>query len=290
MSEMPQPAPNRWRVLALWLAGIALIGTAGVLLASSPTTPDAARGAAEPVELGVELNAPVVAARAVPTLTGLPEASTFSTIPRAPQDAMTDEIPDGQLAHPTEPIPVFDQPGGAAIAVLPTTQLGSDTWVPVIAEEPGWVQVLLPSRPNGSTGWLSTQDNTLDRRSTTDRIVIDRATFRLTLYRDHQQIGTWNVGVGTAAAPTPAGRTFVLASMTDAKQKFSPVIFPLGIHSATFSTYGGGPGTTGVHGWPATDVFGRPSSDGCIRVPADALAKFTNPADPVPIGTPVLIR
>jgi lipoprotein-anchoring transpeptidase ErfK/SrfK len=286
MSETPQPAPNRWRVLALWLAGIALVGTAGVLLAPSSTAPDTARGT-DPVQLGVELDAPVVAARVVPDLAGLPEASTFSTVPAAPQDATAEEVPDGQLVHPTEPVPVFDQPGGAAIAVLPTTQLGSDTWVPVIAEEPGWVQVLLPSRPNSSTGWLSTQDKTLDTVSTTYRIVIDRAAFRLTLYRDHQQIGTWTVGVGTAAAPTPAGRTFVLASLRDSKQTFSPVILPLGIHSTTFTTYGGGPGTTGIHGWPSTDVFGHPSSDGCIRVPADALATL---ADQVPIGTPVHIH
>ncbi|WP_284740230.1 L,D-transpeptidase family protein [Amycolatopsis sp. RTGN1] len=286
MSEMPQPAPNRWRVLALWLAGIALVSTAGVLLAPSQPAPDTARGT-DPVELGVELDAPVIAARVVPSLTGLPEASTFGTVPAAPQDATADEVPDGQLVHPTTPVPVYGQPGGAAIAVMPTAQLGSDTWVPVIADEPGWVQVLLPSRPNGSTGWLSTQDNTLKIRSTTDRIIVDRAALRLTLYRDHQQIGTWSVGLGSPAAPTPAGRTFVLASMTDAKQKFSPVIFPLGIHSTTYSTYGGGPGTTGIHGWPTTDVFGRPSSDGCIRVPADAL---TSLVDQVPIGTPVLIR
>ena len=289
MSEATQPAPNRWLVLAVWVIGIALVGTAGALLAPSRTAPEHGP-IGPPVELGVHLRAPVVAARPVPNLAGLPEASTFGTVTAAPQDATADEVPDGQLVHPTRPVPVFDQPGGAAIAVLPTTQLGSDTWVPVIADEPGWVQVLLPSRPNGSTGWLSTQDNNLLVRSTTDLIVIDRAAFRLTLYRDHQQIGTWSVGVGIAAAPTPAGRTFVLASMTDSKQKFSPVIFPLGLHSTTFSTYGGGPGTTGIHGWPTTDVFGRPSSDGCIRVPSDALATLTNPIDPVPIGTPVLIR
>jgi lipoprotein-anchoring transpeptidase ErfK/SrfK len=289
MSETSQPTPNRWRLLALWLVGIAMVGTAGALLA--PTQPAPENGdTAEPAELGVELHAPAVAARAVPNLAGLPEASTFGTVPGAPEDATVDEAPDGQLVHPTQAVPVFDQPGGAAIAVLPTTQLGSDTWVPVIADEPGWTQVLLPSRPNGSTGWLSTQDTTLDTASTTYRIVIDRAAFRLTLYRDHQQIGTWSVGVGTAAAPTPAGRTFVLASITDQKQTFSRVILPLGIHSTTFSTYGGGPGTTGIHGWPTTDVFGRPSSDGCIRVPADALATLTSPTEPVPIGTPVLIR
>ncbi|WIV52834.1 L,D-transpeptidase family protein [Amycolatopsis nalaikhensis] len=271
------------------MTGIALVGAAGVLLAQSGPAPE--RGPmGDPVELGVELHAPIVAARAVPNLAELPEASTFGTVPAAPQDATPDEDPDGQLVHPIRPVPVFDQPGGAAIGALPTTQLGSDTWVPVIADEPGWVHVLLPSRPNGSTGWLSTQDIALDTASTTYRIVIDRAAFRLTLYRDHQQIGVWSVGVGTAAAPTPAGRTFVLASIADPKQTFSPVILPLGIHSTTFTTYGGGPGTTGIHGWPTSDVFGRPSSDGCIRVPADALATLTGATDPVPIGTPVLIR
>jgi lipoprotein-anchoring transpeptidase ErfK/SrfK len=280
-----QPA-RRGRVLALWLAGIAVVATAGVLLSPSRPASDP-DGGGEPMELGVELHTPVAAARAVPNLAGLPEASTFGTVPAAPQDATVEEAPDGQVVHPSRPVPVYDQPGGTAIAVLPTTQLGSDTWVPVIADEPGWVHVLLPSRPNGSTGWLSTQDTTLETASTSYRIVIDRAAFRLTLYRDHQQIGTWTVGIGTATAPTPAGRTFVLASIRDPKQTFSPAILPLGIHSTTFTTYGGGPGTTAVHGWPTAEVFGRPSSDGCIRVPADALATLT---EQVPIGTPVLIR
>jgi hypothetical protein len=86
MSETPQPVPNRWRVLALWLAGIAMVGTAGALLAPSQPAPDPVRGT-DPVELGVELHAPVVAAQAVPNLAGLPEASTFGTVPDAPQDA-----------------------------------------------------------------------------------------------------------------------------------------------------------------------------------------------------------
>ncbi len=286
MSEATQPAPNRWLVLAAWVTGIALVATAGALLAPSRAAPEHGP-IGHPVELGAELHAPVVAARPVPNLAGLPEASTFGTVAAATADASADEVPHGQLVHPRKPVPVFDQPGGAAIAVLPTTQLGSDTWVPVIADEPGWAQVLLPSRPNGSTGWLSTQDTPLDTASTTYRIVIDRAAFRLTLYQDHQQIGTWSVSVGTQAAPTPAGRTFVLASITDPKQTFSPVILPLGIHSTTFTSYGGGPGTTGIHGWPTTEVFGRPSSDGCIRVPAEAL---TTLVEQVPIGTPVLIR
>ena len=116
---------------------------------------------------------------------------------------------------------------------------------------------------------------------------MDRAQFRLSLYRDEQLAGTWTVGVGTAQAPTPAGRTFVLASIQDSQQTYSPVILPLGTHSASHETFGGGPGTVGIHGWPTDTVFGHPSSDGCVRVPTDALHVLSTD---VPIGTPVLIR
>ena len=73
--------------------------------------------------------------------------------------------------HNTEAVAVFTAPGGAPFAQLPVTQLGSDTWLPVIAAVPGWVQVLLPSRPNGSTGWLT--DINLTAARTRDEIRVD---------------------------------------------------------------------------------------------------------------------
>ncbi|WP_329060446.1 L,D-transpeptidase [Amycolatopsis sp. NBC_01480] len=231
--------------------------------------------------------AQIIAARTVPNLGALPEATTYATTPGAPTDVNVQEIPAGTVVHPRDRVPVFAAPGGPAIAALPPQEISSDTWVPVIAAERGWVQVLLPSRPNGSTGWLSTQDNSLDTAHTPFRIEVDRATFRLHLFRDGNEIGTWTVGVGKSSAPTPAGRTFVMASIQDSHQTYSPVILPLGIHSTSHETFGGGPGTTGIHTWPAANVFGTPSSDGCIRVPADALRVL---ATTVPLGTPVFIR
>ncbi|WP_143168451.1 L,D-transpeptidase [Amycolatopsis australiensis] len=47
------------------------------------------------------------------------------------------------------------------------------------------------------------------------------------------------------------------------------------------------PGTVGLHTWPTADVYGRPSSDGCVRIPPDALQVISTQ---VPIGSPVLIR
>jgi hypothetical protein len=67
------------------------------------------------------------------------------------------------VVHPRREIFVYDAPGGVAIARLRPHQLG-DTWVPVIKQQPGWVRVLLPSKPDGSTGWVT--DMALDRAYT----------------------------------------------------------------------------------------------------------------------------
>jgi len=77
----------------------------------------------------------------------------------------------------------------------------------------------------------------------------------------------------------------VLGSITDPGQSYSPVILPLGMHSETLDTYGGGPGTVALHTWPDSSVFGTAASHGCVRVPSAALDRLTA----VPLGTLVLI-
>jgi lipoprotein-anchoring transpeptidase ErfK/SrfK len=81
------------------------------------------------------------------------------------------------------------------------------------------------------------------------------------------------------------GRTFLLASLAPVQPSYSPLILPLGTHSASLDTFGGGPGTVALHGWPDSSVFGRGISHGCVRVPAAALGVLSR----VPLGTPVMI-
>ncbi|MGD0556511.1 MAG: L,D-transpeptidase [Streptosporangiaceae bacterium] len=85
--------------------------------------------------------------------------------------------------------------------------------------------------------------------------------------------------------PTPTGRTFLLASLSPAQPAYSPLILPLGVHSATLDTFGGGPGTVALHGWPDKTVFGHAVSHGCVRVPAAALRVLSR----IPLGSPVMI-
>lgn len=212
----------------------------------------------------------------------LPQSSTYTVVNAAPLDLGPLAATDGVVVHPRREVVVYAAPGGAPIARLGPHQIG-DTWLPAIAQQPGWVEVLLPSRPNASAGWLT--ETALDRATTPYLIQVHLRSFGMELFKGGQRLGNWTVGIGKDSAPTPAGRTFLLGSFSDTAQRYSSVILPLGTHSPTLDSFGGGPGTVAIHTWPTANVFGTRSSDGCIRVPKDALNQLTQ----VPLGTLVII-
>ncbi|MFI5591256.1 L,D-transpeptidase [Amycolatopsis sp. NPDC051758] len=268
-------------VLALGSLTAALTGTQAGQASESPTiTTPSVDGSADENEL-------VVAPQLVTAqdLAKLPVADTFATVAGAPLDPAPAARTAGKIAHPSTTIAIYATPGGRPIAALPAQQrfadLATETNVPIVAEQPGWAQILLPSRPNSSTGWIYLDDPAVTTEHSRFRIDVDRKTFTLDLYRDDAPIGHWTIGVGKAGAVTPPGRTFILASILDNGPKpFSPIVMPLGTHSATHLTFGAGPGTVGVHTWPTDNVYGRASSDGCVRVPRDALDVISKTVPP----------
>ncbi|WP_261986737.1 L,D-transpeptidase [Actinomadura sp. HBU206391] len=54
------------------------------------------------------------------------------------------------------------------------------------------------------------------------------------------------------------------ASDGTGKRTYSPLILPVGAHSETLDTFGGGSGTVAFHGRPTTSVFGKAVTHGCI--------------------------
>jgi lipoprotein-anchoring transpeptidase ErfK/SrfK len=229
----------------------------------------------------------VVLPVAVPAaeLAKLPRATTYASIPAAPGDPAPFALTSGLVVHPLAPQVVYSGPGKPAVAVLPSTELGAPTWVPVVQGSPGWERVLLPSRPNRATGWIYTGGSQLDTRRSTYLVRINVGARKLSILNGGRLLGTWTAAVGARATPTPTGRTFLLALLAPPRRTYSPLILPLGFHSDTLDTYGGGPGTVGVHGWPNPSVFGRAVSHGCVRVPAAALHVLSL----VPLGSLVLI-
>lgn len=268
-----------------------LLGTAGGR-DQAPPDPDPTAAATSPRAGSSSAASPQPRPVSADELEQLPAATTFGDIPAAPRDPAPDQPATGQVAHPARPMPLFTAPGGEPVAAVgPTQPIGIeparaevDTWLPILHRQPGWAMVSLPSRPNNTVAWLHLGPEVIIA-TTPYAITVDRARMELVLHRDGQLAGRWTVGVGKPEATTPNGRTFLLAVVHDPQATYSPVILPLGTHSDTHQTYGGGPGTVGIHTWPDPAGIGSPTSDGCIRVPADALDALTA----VPLGTPVSI-
>lgn len=235
---------------------------------------------------GDEKTPPKKSARSVAAeqvdLKNLPTSSTKTTIKAAPKDPRPQGIPKGTVVHPKRVVALYDAPDGKAFAKIGPRQFG-DTWLPVITRNRDWVQVLLPSKPNDSTGWIRSSE--LAEAHSRFLIKVHLGKRSLEIYENNVRVGSWKVAIGADATPTPTGRTFVLGQIVDDKQPFSPVILPLGSHSATLDSYGGGPGTVALHGWTNPSVFGKAVSHGCVRVPDEALDVLRT----VPTGTPVIV-
>ncbi|MBN1172460.1 MAG: L,D-transpeptidase [Micromonosporaceae bacterium] len=284
---------HRWRARPWWLRCTAALVAGAALLAAlavgtsrrwPPTTPGTGPNASAP-RPGATRPSRLVAVPPVGDrqLAALPEISTSTVLPAAPIDADRFAAPSGAVVHNDAPVAVFAAPGGPPIGRLPATQLGSDTWLPVIEEQPDWVRLLLPTRPNGATGWVDT--TRVQIAHTPDQVRVEVATRTLRLLREGRVSGAWPVAVGAEGTPTPTGRTFLLASIRDTTQPGTHLVLPLGAHSETLDTFGGGPGTVAIHSWPDPTALGTAVSHGCIRAPDAAMAALMH----LPLGTPVLI-
>jgi lipoprotein-anchoring transpeptidase ErfK/SrfK len=266
------------------VAGAALtaVGTAVLTAACSGSGPPAGHAAAPAQH--VKPPAGVSGAE----LARLPRATTYASIPAAPGDPAPFAVTGGLVVHPLRPQIVYAGPGKRPVAVLPAAELGSPTWVPVVQRSPGWERVLLPSRPNRATGWIYTagaRAPQFDTRRSAYLIRISTGARKISVYNGRRPLGTWTVAVGAPGTPTPTGRTFLLSLLAPPHPTYSPLILPLGFHSNTLTTFGGGPGTVGLHGWPNPSVFGRAVSHGCVRVPTAALHILSR----VPLGSLVVI-
>jgi lipoprotein-anchoring transpeptidase ErfK/SrfK len=272
------------------VAAAVLVGAGAAVLAAPLGGSSGPPGQAAPSGRAVSRAQQFVPPASVPAaeLAKLPRATTYARIPAAPGDPAPFGLTGGLVVHPRAPQVVYAGPGKPPVAVLPTTELGGPTWVPVVQRSPGWERVLLPSRPNRATGWLYTagaQGSQLDTRRGAYLVRINVRARKLSIYDSGRPVGTWTVAVGARPTPTPTGRTFLLALLAPPHPTYSPLILPLGFHSDTLDAYGGGPGTVGLHGWPDPSVFGRAVSHGCVRVPAAALHVLSQ----VPLGSLVLI-
>jgi lipoprotein-anchoring transpeptidase ErfK/SrfK len=184
--------------------------------------------------------------------------------------------------------PRYAAPGMRAPGEVPATWWGVQSVLPVVATRPGWVEVRLAQRPNGSTAWLPVRDVTLS--STRYLITIDLATMRLALYSGSRRVFSAPAGIGSVTDPTPTGHYFVAFTEPPPQPNpgYGPFILVTSAHSQAIGDWeGSGDAVIGIHG-PLGDgsligTTGARISHGCIRLHVSALLKLRD----VPPGTPI---
>jgi lipoprotein-anchoring transpeptidase ErfK/SrfK len=162
----------------------------------------------------------------------------------------------------------------------------------VTGQQAGWLQVLLPVRPNGSTGWIRADQVSVVSHSF--RIVVELGAHRITAYQGTEVLLSEPVGVGTAEAPTPGGLYYVteLFQPLDSAGRlapggpYGPYAYGLSGYSDVLFDFAGGDGQFGIHGTNDPAGLGHDVSHGCIRM---SNAGITFLAGTLPLGVPVEI-
>ena len=149
-------------------------------------------------------------------------------------------------------------------------------------------KVLLPIKPNGSTGWLDPAE-VGTKRAHAYKIVVELSAHRITVTNGKQIILTEPIGVGKGSTPTPNGRYYIkeLLKPPNPNGTYGPYAYGLSGFSPIVQNFNGGDDTIGIHGTDHPELIGQDVSHGCIRM---SNAGITTLAKILPLGTPVIVK
>lgn len=214
---------------------------------------------------------------------------TTAAAPSTPTSTTLD-YPVFTVATATVPtVEIFDEPGQAeATRSLPNPhpRYGTPRIFLVRAERGDWLDVFVPMRPNGSTGWIRRSDVELAHHEF--RMVVELGAHKLTVYERNDVFLEAPVGVGRGTTPTPGGLFYTTELLIPQGQpQYGPYAYGLSGYSEVLYDFAGGDGQFGLHGTNDPDSVGRDVSNGCLRVHNEDITKL---AERLPIGVPVEIR
>jgi lipoprotein-anchoring transpeptidase ErfK/SrfK len=256
---------------------------------ASTATDHAARTAA-PRRCLVRRSRRLLLALLVVALAGAAACSSPGAGPAAPASGRSAaDLTETAVARPTADTEVFTAPDAAGpVRVLPArTEFGSPLALMVVDDRvPGWLEVLLPARPNQSTGWIRADG--VEVRRTTIAVRVDLAARRLVVSDAGNIVLETPVAVGAPGTPTPTGTFFVVDELAtgSTSSSYGPFAFGLSAHSEVLTEFAGGDGQVGIHGTNDPSSIGNPVSNGCVRVPNEVAVRLN---ELLGLGTPVVV-
>jgi hypothetical protein len=211
--------------------------------------------------------------------------STHVTTPSSPAPPLA---PGVSLVGEAKPgvVKVVAAHGNATWRLTNPNALGAPLVFLVIGERPDAWLVQVPTRPNGTTGWVARND--LDVLLNPWALTVSLRRHLLSVFREDKPVRAMRVGVGSPTAPTPTGHYYLteLLQAPDPAGPYGPLAFGVSAFSEVYSEFAGGDGQIGLHGTNEPRSIGRNVSHGCIRV---TVANIRWLARTVPTGTPMTI-
>lgn len=170
-------------------------------------------------------------------------------------------------------------PSGAPLVFRAVAQGGETS--------PDWIEVLLPVKPNGTTGWIRRDEVSLSDNPF--RVEIVRADYSLRVFNRNSLWVETTIAVGNGATPTPVGEYYLMELLAppDPTGPYGPYAFGLSGFSEVLDSFGGADtAVIGLHGTNDPGSLGSKVSHGCIRLENSIIEAL---AATLPLGTPVKI-
>jgi lipoprotein-anchoring transpeptidase ErfK/SrfK len=212
--------------------------------------------------------------------------ATTSSAPASPGTTLVARASGDRVAvfsAPDAPVPFLTLPNpwlvnGDAAAPVPQVFLVRQR------RSDGWVQVLLPVRPNGSLGWIHT--DTVQLFADPYQLDVSLGSHTIQVRDGSSVLYRGLVATGAPATPTPTGDYYirVLLRSSDPASVYGPFAYGVSAHSDALTSFAGADAEIGVHGNNDATVLGRSVTHGCVRMDN---AEITVLASLLPLGTPV---
>lgn len=225
-----------------------------------------------------------------PTISSIPTAPTSPSIPIIPPTRGVRPAPPplATVAHVVSTALGRSAPNGRVTALVPTTWYGYQSELPVLADQPGWVQVRLAQRPNQATAWIPLSHVHLS--TTPWHLVLSLTSAHLLIYKDGRLLYDFPAGIGSPGDPTPPGHYFLAMTVPPPTPAYGAFVLTTSAHSDAITDWEqSGDAIIGIHGPidPYDDSLigttGARISHGCIRLHDNDLARLA----PVLPGSPL---
>jgi lipoprotein-anchoring transpeptidase ErfK/SrfK len=222
-------------------------------------------------------------------------SSTAAPAPTSPLPSRVDlgDAP-AYVALAAIDVTVFDRPGGGGVLAVFPAKLPWGSPMPFLVRQAHrddagvmWLDVSLPRRPNGSSGWI--RGDQVRLRPVAYKVVVDLSSRTAQLLRDGRTERSWPVGVGQDNTPTPTGRFYVTVKLRPPQISRVYGAWALGLsgYSDVLEQFGTGDGQIALHGTDDLGDLGQEVSNGCVRMTNEIITSLANT---LPLGTPVTIQ